>query len=185
MKFHIRGKNVEVTDALRDYAEKKVGRLERYFETPPSSNVTITLSVAKNKHTVEVTIPVGAATLRAEEKSDDMYASIDLVIEKLERQIRKFKTKVNRKAKQEGTHRAVFKDSYEQAPPTPLHEEEELFEIVKTKSFMLKPMDMEEAILQMNLLGHNFYVFANSATSSVNVVYKREDGKYGLIEPAV
>jgi len=184
MKFHIRGKNVEVTDALREYAEKKVGRLERYFEAPPSSDVHITLSVNKNKHTVEVTIPFSGVTLRAEEKSADMYASIDLVIDKLERQIRKHKTRVNRRVRQEGTQRAVFKESFEQAPVSAAYEEEDAFEVVRQKRFTLKPMDMQEAILQMNLLGHNFYVFANSETSGVNVVYKREDGRYGLIESA-
>jgi putative sigma-54 modulation protein len=185
MKFHIRGKNVEVTNALREYAAKKVGRLEKYFETLPSSEVSITLSVLKNRHTVEVTIPINGVTLRAEEKSEDMYASIDLVTEKLERQIRKHKTRINRRTKQEGTPRAVFKDTYEQTAHVVLYEDEDAFEVVRTKRFTLKPMDMEEAILQMNLLGHSFYVFSNSDTSYVNVVYKRDDGKYGLIEPAV
>ncbi|MCI3921319.1 ribosome-associated translation inhibitor RaiA [Paenibacillus sp. TRM 82003] len=184
MQFHIRGKNVEVTDALREYAAKKIGRLERYFEAPPTSEVHITLSVNKNKHTVEVTIPFSGVTLRAEEKTEDMYASIDQVLDKLERQIRKHKTRVNRRVRQEGTHRAVFKETFEQAPPVRMHEEEDSFEVVRTKQFTLKPMDMEEAILQMNLLGHSFYVFANSSTASVNVVYKREDGRYGLIEAA-
>jgi len=184
MKFLIRGKNVEVTEALRDYAAKKIGRVERYFESPPTSEVHVTLSINKNKHTVEVTIPVSGVTLRAEEKSEDMYASIDLVSDKLERQIRKHKTRVNRKAKAEGTYRAVFKESYEQAAPAWAHEEEESFEVVRTKRFTMKPMRMEEAILQMNLLGHNFYVFSNAETSGINVVYKREDGRYGLIESA-
>jgi putative sigma-54 modulation protein len=184
MKFHIRGKNVEVTDALREYAAKKVSRIERYFEAPPSSDVHVTLSVNKNKHTVEVTIPFQGVTLRAEEKSEDMYASIDLVIDKLERQIRKHKTRVNRRARQEGTHRAVFKETFEQAMPIRTNEVEDEFEVVRTKSFTLKPMDMEEAILQMNLLGHTFYVFSNASTATVNVVYKREDGRYGLIEAA-
>lgn len=184
MQFHIRGKNVDVTDALRDYVEKKIGRMDRYFEVPSASDVQVTLSVNKNKHTVEVTIPVSGVTLRAEEKSEDMYASIDLVVDKLERQIRKHKTRVNRRVRQEGTHRAVFKESFEQAPPFRTHEEEDAFEVVRTKQFTLKPMDMEEAILQMNLLGHSFYVFADSATAGVNVVYKREDGRYGLIEAA-
>ena len=184
MKFLIRGRNVEVTEALREYAAKKIGRVERYFESPPTSEVHVTLSVNKNKHTVEVTIPVSGVTLRAEEKSEDMYASIDLVSDKLERQIRKHKTRVNRKVRQEGTQRAVFKEFYEQAAAARAIEEEEPFEVVRTKRFALKPMKMEEAILQMNLLGHSFYVFANADTSGINVVYKREDGRYGLIESA-
>ncbi|WP_199616737.1 ribosome hibernation-promoting factor, HPF/YfiA family [Paenibacillus alkalitolerans] len=185
MKFCIRGKNVEVTNPLKEYAERKVSRLEKYFEAPLVSEVNVTLSVIKNKHTVEVSIPVNGAILRAEEKSEDMYASIDMVIDKLERQIRKLKTRINRRARQEGTQRSVFKEAFEQTAASRPHEEEDMFEVVRTKKFTLKPMDVEEAVLQMNLLGHNFYVFANSATSSVNVVYKREDGKYGLIEPAV
>lgn len=186
MKFHIRGRNVEVTDALRTYAEKKIGRLEKYFEVPFVSEVFITLSVNKSIHAVEVTIPMTGVTLRAEEKSNDMYASIDMVIDKLERQIRKHKTRLNRKARQEGTERTIFKESFEQAAAARAleDEEEDTYEVVRTKRFQLKPMNMEEAILQMNLLGHNFYVFANSETSSVSVVYKREDGRYGLIEPA-
>jgi putative sigma-54 modulation protein len=185
MKFHIRGKNIEITNPLREYAERKVGRLEKYFEAPLTSEVQITLSVAKNKHTVEVMIPVNGAMLRAEERSEDMYASIDMVIDKLERQIRKLKTKVNRKARQEGTPRSVFKESFEQAAAARMHEDDDAFEVVRTKRFPLKPMDVEEAVLQMNLLGHDFYVFSDSATSSVNVVYRREDGRYGLIEAAV
>jgi putative sigma-54 modulation protein len=185
MNFHIRGKNIEVTNPLKEYAERKVGRLEKYFESPLSSDVNVTLSIMKNKHTVEVSIPVNGAILRAEEKSEDMYASIDMVIDKLERQIRKLKTRINRKARQEGTQRSVFKESFEQAAASRAHEDDDSFEVVRTKSFTLKPMDVEEAVLQMNLLGHDFYVFSNSQTSSVNVVYKREDGKYGLIEPAV
>jgi putative sigma-54 modulation protein len=185
MKFHIRGKNVEVTSALREYAEKKIGRMEKFFETPPSSEVGITLSVLKNMHIIEVTIPIHGMTLRAEEKTEDMYASIDMVVEKLERQIRKHKTRINRKMKQEGTPRSVFKEFYENKGTTAWAEEEAEFEVVRTKRFTLKPMDMEEAILQMNLLGHSFYVFSNAHTSILNVVYKREDGRYGLIEPAV
>jgi len=182
MKFRIRGKNVEVTNALKDYAIKKISRIERYFETPPTSDATITLSVNKNKHIVEVTIPFTGITVRAEERSDDMYASIDMVIDKLERQIRKYKTRVNRKVRQEGSYRTIFKESVEEAAPVRAFEEEEQFEVVRTKQFSLKPMDMEEAILQMNLLGHNFYVFKDPVTSQANVVYKREDGRYGLIE---
>ena len=184
MRFHIRGKNVEVTDALRQYAEKKISRLEKYFETKAVSDVYVAMSVNRSKHSVEVTIPVSGVTLRAEERSDDMYASIDLVIDKLERQIRKYKTRVNRKARLEA-QRAVFKESAEAetAVRTADEEEEGPYEVVRTKRFQMKPMNVEEAILQMNLLGHNFYVFVNTASSEVNVVYRRDDGRYGLIEP--
>lgn len=184
MKFSIRGQRIEVTEALRDYVEKKLGRLERYFEAPPTSEVNVTLSVIREKQSVEVTIPLTGVLLRAEEKSDDMYASIDLVVDKLERQIRKHKTKLNRKVRQEAGYKNLFRDDV----VTPVHlleEEEDDFEVVRTKRFTLKPMDVDEAILQMNMVGHNFFVFANSDSSQVNVVYKRADGKYGLIEPAL
>lgn len=182
MKFNIRGENIEVTEALREYVEKKISRLERYFETPPTSEVNVTLSVYKERQNVEVTIPLNFVLLRAEEKGSDMYASVDLVVDKLERQIRKHKTKANRKIRQEAGYKNFFKE--ETAAPVQLHEEEDDYEVVRTKRFTFKPMDVEEAILQMNMVGHNFFVFANSESEQVNVVYKRADGKYGLIEPA-
>lgn len=188
MHYNIRGEHIEVTAALREYAEKKIGRLERYFDTPPASPVNITLSVVKDMQNVEVTIPLPGVLLRAEERNTDMYASIDLVVEKLERQIRKHKTKVNRKYRQEGGLRSLFKENFEASlnsyqPNYDLDEEDD-FEVVRTKRFDLKPMDVEEAILQMNMIGHSFFVFSNMDTDEVNVVYKRNDGKYGLIEPA-
>ena len=182
MKFSIRGEHLEVTEALRDYVEKKLRRLEKYFEAPLTSEVYVTLSVIKGMQAVEVTIPLAGAMLRAEERNNDMYASIDLVVDKLERQIRKHKTKANRKIRLEGGKRDLFK--METSGATFLEDEDDL-ELVRTKKFNLKPMDVEEAILQMNLVGHNFFVFANMDTDQVNVVYKRHDGKYGLIEPAV
>lgn len=183
MKFSIRGEHLEVTEALRDYVEKKLSRLKRYFEAPLTSEVNVTLSVVKGLQTVEVTIPLAGVILRAEDKNNDMYASIDLVVDKLERQIRKHKTKANRKIRQEGGMRDLFKVDTLASAVYP--DEDDEFELVRTKSFDLKPMDVEEAILQMNLVGHNFFVFANMDTSKVNVVYIRNDGKYGLIEPAI
>jgi len=179
MKYNIRGKHIPVTDALREFVEKKLIRLEKYFEAPITSEISVTLSVTKNDHRVEVTIPLPGLMLRAEEKSGDMYASVDLVIDKLERQIRKHKTKVNRKVRQESGIRTLFKD--ESAPVRVLDQEDDM-ELVRTKRFTMKPMDVEEAILQMDMVGHSFFVFANSATKEVNVVYRRSDGKYGLIE---
>jgi putative sigma-54 modulation protein len=179
MKYNIRGQHIQVTDAMRDYVEKKLNRLEKYFEEPITSETNVTMSVTKGKHTVEVTIPLPGVMLRAEEKKDDMYASIDLVVDKLERQIRKHKTKLNRKFRMESGIRTLFKD--DGAPVRVLDEEDDL-EVVRTKRFTLKPMDVEEAILQMNMVGHSFFVFANAATKAVNVVYRRNDGKYGLIE---
>jgi putative sigma-54 modulation protein len=183
MKINIRGENIEVTPALRDYVEKKLSKLERYFEAPLTSEVHVTLSVGKELQNVEVTVPITGGLLRAEERATDMYASIDLVVDKLERQIRKHKTKVNRKIRLDGGLKNYFRDA-ESASGAGL-DEEESFELVRTKRFTLKPMDVDEAILQMNMVGHNFFVFANSDTEQVNVVYRRNDGKYGLIEPAI
>lgn len=183
MNISIRGQQIEVTDALRDYVDKKLGRLEKYFDAPPSSDGTVTLSVARGVHTVEVTIPLPGVLLRAEDKSDDMYASIDAVVDKLERQIRKHKTKINRKFRQEGLKGLAVREpvdgSLQGAVET--EEDEGEFQVVRTKHFTLKPMGVEEAILQMDLLGHNFFVFSNIDSRDVNVVYKRNDGKYGLI----
>ncbi|MFD0714971.1 ribosome hibernation-promoting factor, HPF/YfiA family [Paenibacillus sp. GCM10027626] len=179
MKYNIRGQNIPVTDALRDFVEKKLTRLEKYFEAPITSEINVTMSVTKGMHTVEVTIPLPGLMLRAEEKGDDMYASIDRVVDKLERQIRKHKTKVNRKVRQESGIRTLFKD---EGAAVQVMDEEDDMELVRTKRFTMKPMDVEEAILQMNMVGHSFFVFANSATKEVNVVYRRSDGKYGLIE---
>jgi putative sigma-54 modulation protein len=175
MKFNIRGENIEVTPALREYVEKKLGKLERYFETFP--DIKVNLRVYSDKQRVEVTIPFPDLVLRAEEAHDDMYAAIDLVVDKLERQIRKHKTKVNRKLRE----KTIFATA--DVPPAVQGEvDEDDIELVRTKRFDLKPMDVEEAILQMNMLGHNFFVFTNADTNETSVVYSRTDGKYGLIE---
>ncbi|MDG5786652.1 ribosome-associated translation inhibitor RaiA [Evansella sp. AB-P1] len=185
MNFNIRGENLEITPALRDHVEKKVGKLERYFDGTPQSDVNVKMSVVNNDQKVEITIPMTKLLLRAEEKHSDMYAAVDLVIEKLERQIRKHKTKVNRKFRTDNSLKYMFKNELEplaEEIPTAVEEEDD-FEIVRTKRFDLKPMDTEEAILQMDMLGHNFFVFSNSVSGFTNVVYKRKDGRYGLIEP--
>lgn len=171
MQIIVRGKNVEVTPALREYVDEKIGRLTRYFDN--LREAIVLMSVEKGRHVVEVTVYLNenGIILRGEEASNDMYASLDLVLEKLERQIEKYKTKISRivlpKAKDNGEHR----------------EEIDNGKVVKTKRFAVKPMDTEEAIMQMNLLGHDFFVFFNSDSEEVNVVYKRKDGNYGLIEP--
>ncbi|MEB3102355.1 ribosome hibernation-promoting factor, HPF/YfiA family [Ferviditalea candida] len=184
MKYNIRGERMEVTEALREYVEKKLNRLEKYFDTPLEPEVHVTMSVIKDLQTVEVTIPLTGVVLRAEERNEDMYASIDLVADKLERQIRKHKTRINRKFRQEGGLRSLIKENFENGVSRYLEEDEDEFEVVRNKRFPLKPMDIEEAILQMNMVGHNFFVFSNMETAEINVVYKRNDGKYGLIEPA-
>jgi len=182
VNYVIRGNNLEVTEALRNFIEKKISRLEKYFDAPPSADAHIALSVIHDDHKVEVTIPLQGVLVRAEEKSADMYASIDLVVEKLERQIRKYKTRINRKPRQEGSRRSQLVGSGKTVNAF-VNEEDEPLEVVRTKRFHLKPMDVEEAIMQMELLGHHFFVFSNAETDEVNVVYRRKDGRYGLIEP--
>jgi len=179
MKYNIRGENIEVTQAIRDYVEKKIGKLERYFDTPPTSNVHVNLSVYNEEQQIEVTIPMTGLLLRAEEQHTNLYAAIDLVVDKLERQIRKHKTKINRKFRQQDATTAIFADV-----ESDNQVEDDDIEIVRTKRFNLKPMDSEEAILQMDMLGHAFFVFTDAETNATNVVYRRRDGKYGLIEPA-
>jgi putative sigma-54 modulation protein len=182
MNYNIRGENIEVTPAIREYVEKKVSKLNRYFTETPNANVNVNLKVYHDKKAkVEVTIPMPQLVLRAEEVHTDMYAAIDLITDKLERQIRKHKTKVNRKVREKGGITELFVNNVEVDAGTPVVEEDDL-EVVRQKSFDLKPMDSEEAILQMNLLGHSFYVFTNADTDLTNVVYKRKDGRYGLIE---
>jgi putative sigma-54 modulation protein len=161
--------------------EKKVGRLAKYFDTPQPTEVHVTLRVLRGEGTIEVTIPLSGVIIRAEETHEDMYAAIDLVVEKLERQIRKHKTKLMRKLRIEPNNRALVREA---EPVAVLSDDEDIdINIVRTKRFNLKPMDAEEAVLQMDMLGHSFFVFQNSETNDVNVVYRRNDGRYGLIEP--
>ncbi len=175
MKITISGKNMAVTDALRDVTERKMSKLDKYFfEDVP---VDVTLSVEKNRQIIEVTIPFSGAIIRAEESTDDMYQSIDKVIDVLERQIRKHKTKLQKKSKGFETIR------FENIQSLPVGENGKEASIVRTKRFAMKPMDAEEAVLQMELLRHAFYVFRNAESDEVNIVYKRKDGNYGLIEP--
>lgn len=182
MNYSIRGQQIEVTDALRDYVDKKLSRLEKYFDASPIAEGYVTLSVVRGIHTVEVTFQFTGVVLRAEDKSDDMYASIDAVVDKLERQIRKHKTKINRKYRQEGSLKTLFVEDSSGSAVAVEEIDSDEFEVVRTKRFTLKPMDVEEAILQMNMVGHNFFVFSNMDTQEVSVVYKRNDGRYGLIE---
>ena len=180
MNYNVRGENIEVTPAIREYVEKKISKLERYFTEAPDAKVYVNLKFNQDKTSkVEVTIPLPHLVLRAEERNADMYAAIDLISDKLERQIRKHKTKVNRKFREKGDFPVTFAVSENTEV---VEVEDDDLEVVRTKRFDLKPMDSEEAILQMNMLGHNFYVFTNSDTNRTNVVYKRSDGRYGLIE---
>lgn len=180
LDFNIRGENVEVTPAIRDHVENKVSKLERYFTEGANATAHVNLKVYNDKQTkVETTIPMKNLTLRAEEKHDDMYAAVDLIVDKLERQIRKYKTRVNRKFREREGIAAYFATTQ---PEETVEQSDEEFKVVRTKRFDLKPMDQEEAILQMNMLGHNFFVFTDAESDETNIVYKRKDGKYGLIE---
>ncbi|MDI9482162.1 MAG: ribosome-associated translation inhibitor RaiA [Bacillota bacterium] len=174
MKYIFSGKNINLSSSLKQHATKKLNKIEKFFK--PETECHLTFSVEKNRNIFEVTILSKGLFIRAEETTNDMYASIDAVIDKLERQIRKNKTKLGRRIHQE----AFVPDNFQIDEQI---EEENSFKIMKSKRFAIKPMDVEEAILQMNLLGHNFFVFSNSETEEVNVVYKRKDGNYGLIEP--
>lgn len=179
-RYNVRGENIEVTEAIRDYVEKKVDKLERYFSDSPEATVHVNLKVYSEKTAkVEVTIPLPYLVLRAEETSPDLYASIDLVVDKLERQIRKFKTKINRKSRETSLSTAQAAVFFNDEEP---NEETSELDIVRTKRLSLKPMDSEEAVLQMNMLGHNFFIFEDAETNGTSIVYRRKDGKYGLIE---
>ncbi|HWR42448.1 ribosome hibernation-promoting factor, HPF/YfiA family [Sporomusa sp.] len=179
MAITVRGKNIEITPALKDYVAKRVGKVTKYFDGASMGEITAILTVNKGRHIVEVTVPINGILLRGEEATTDMYASIDLVIEKLEKQIEKYKTKLSRKLKT-----GSFKtDLVPAAAPAVQTVSEDEFNIVKTKRFAIKPMNADEAVMQMNLINHDFFVFMNSDTEEVNVVYRRKDGQYGLIEP--
>lgn len=177
MKLTISGKNIDVTNALKEHVQKRFAKLDRHFDDTVEAQVT--MSVIKDDHNVEATVFLnGGIILRGEESTGDMYASIDQVVDKVERQVKKYKTRINRKLRQSGG--SILKEA-----ETERAEESKDPEIVKTKRFAIKPMTPEEAVLQMELIGHDFFVFRNAETEEVNVVYKRKDGNYGQIEPEV
>ena len=173
MRYTITGRNIDVTPGLREAVIEKIGKLERYFNQ--DTEAIITLSVTKDRQKIEVTIPVKGHIIRAEEQRTDMYVSIDLVEEIIERQLKKYKTKLIDKKQ---SH-IDFSEFYVQEET----EADDEIKIEKVKKFAMKPMDPEEACVQMELLGHSFYVFLNAETEEVNVVYKRKGQTYGLIEP--
>lgn len=183
MQLIVKGKNIDITDSLRGYAEDKIGKLERYLDK--IIKIEIELTVEKNpkinnSQCVEVTIFTNGPVLRAKESSTDMYQAIDLVYEKLERQVKRLNDK-----RIDRSHNSKHNHVKPVLPPEEEVEEEDAIEakIVKTKRFPLKPMIPEEAALQMDLVGHDFFVFTNAETDQTNVVYRRRDGNYGLIEP--
>jgi len=174
MNINVRGKQIKVTDALKDYVEKRVGKLGKYSDD--FTDVQVTLTVERERQRVEVTAPLNGFILRGEEETDDMYTSIDLVVDKLERQVEKYRSRIGKKRIK------AAKDE----PTFILEADEEVVDkdsIVKTKKFPAKMMDVEEAVMQMNLIGHSFYVFTNADTEQMSVVYRRKHGGYGLLEP--
>ena len=175
MKFIIIGKNIDVTPGLREAVESKLGKLGRYFT--PNTEIHVTLSVQKGHQKIEVTIPVKGGLVRSEQESSDMYVSIDLVEEVIERQLRKYKNKLVAREQEGGNFKQEFFDAEDNI------EDDGEIKIVRTKKFGFKPMYPEDACVQMELLGHDFYVFCNAESDDVNVVYRRKNGTFGLIEP--
>ena len=176
MSVIVKARNTTVTPALKQYVEKKIGKVTRQFKTV--GDITAVLRVEKDNHVAEITVPANGILLRAQETTKDMYSSIDLVVEKIERQVHKYKTRLMRRKY----------NNFRDLPPVeaaPAETEEGEFKIIKNKSFALHPMTPEEAILQMNLLNHDFFVFYNPDLGAVDVVYRRKDGNYGLLSPTL
>ncbi|MDO4283682.1 MAG: ribosome-associated translation inhibitor RaiA [Clostridia bacterium] len=170
MRTNIRGNKVEVTEAIKKYIEEKIGKLDKYFEKPEEIEAKIVIKVRGKEQIVEVTIPIKKIIIRCEENHKDLYAAIDIVTDKLERQIRKNKTRMKRRGNVEELGMNLSFD-----------EEEEERVVVKRKEIEMKPMSEEEAILQMNLIGHEFFVFKNTDTDNIDILYRRKDGDYGII----
>lgn len=174
MKITLRGKNIEITEAIEEKVSEKLSKLDKYFIVSENVEAKVLVRTYPYGQKIEVTIPTEYVLLRAEVVDQDLYNAIDLVIDKLEGQIRKYKTRLNRKSKDN-------KLAFNLASIEPLEEEEEDV-LVKTKTITPKPMDMEEAILQMELIGHSFFVYRDTETDAISIVYRRNDGDYGLIE---
>ena len=173
MRITISGRNIDLTDGLKGAVEEKLSKLEKYFT--PDTDVYVTLSVEKERQKIEVTIPMKGNIIRSEQVSNDMYVSIDLVEEVIERQLKKYKTKIISKQQAESNLRQEFIEKETSS--------DEDIKIIRSKKFGMKPMYPEDACVQMELLGHNFFEFRNAETEEVNVVYKRKGNTYGLIEP--
>jgi putative sigma-54 modulation protein len=179
MNIAVRGKNIDITPALRDYVEKRVSKVTKYFSEV--GNINAVLSVEKSQHCVEVTVPVNGIILRAQEITGDMYASVDLVVDKIERQITKYKTKLMKRFRSGPGNNGADRFRSELLPDSVAGEDE--FKVLKVKRFAIRPMNAEEAIMQMNLINHSFFVYFDSDDESVSIVYKRKDGNYGLLLP--
>ena len=174
MKITLRGKNIEITEAIEEKVSEKLSKLDKYFTVSENVEAKVLVRTYPYGQKIEVTIPTEYVLLRAEVVDQDLYNAIDLVIDKLEGQIRKYKTRLNRKSKDN-------KLAFNLASIEPLEDEEEDV-LVKTKTITPKPMDMEEAIMQMELIGHSFFVYRDTETDAISIVYRRNDGDYGLIE---
>lgn len=169
MQITIRGKNMDVPGALKDYIERKLGKMDRFFETDLSAQVTV--SIERERHIVEVTMPLNGMLVRGEDEAQDLFSAVDKVMDKIMKQVEKYKTRLMQKRSRAAKE---YEADLEPIPDT---------KIVRIKRFALKPITVDEAIMQMNLLGHDFFVFRNAETEAVSVVYRRKDGNYGLIEP--
>lgn len=178
MQVAVRGKNIEITAALREYVEKKLGKIEKFSDHPVTAQVN--LYVERGRHIIEVTAGLNGLLLRGEEATTDMYASIDLVSDKLEKQVQKYRARLRRRKESAPVVEAIPAIA---APNDDDASADLDGKIVKTKRFPVKPLTVDEAILQMEMVSHDFFVFVNSDTSKVNVVYRRHDGDYGLLEP--
>lgn len=174
MKLNIRGKNIQLTPAIKAYIEEKIGKIDKYFENSDELSATVVVRIRDIDRIVEVTIPVKKLILRAEVSNKDLYAAVDLVVEKLERQIRKNKTRMSKRNKIDKVFELKFENIEEP------HEEEKT--IVKRKVIDMKPMCEEEALLQMELLGHEFFAFKYADTGDVAILYRRTDGNYGIMD---
>ena len=177
MRFTFTGKNIQLTDSLKDRAAQKIGRLEK--QLPKNAEVNVIFSIVRQENRIEVTIPLKRRILRAEVIEKDMFTALDSIIDVLDKQLVKYRTRLRDIRRRD----AAYTDEYDYMPPEDEAPEGAGFKIERTKKFTLKPMDAEEAVMEMELLGHTFYMFKNSVTDEVNVVYKRNDGAYGLIEP--
>ena len=177
LRYQVRGENLEITQAIREYVESKVSKLEKYFADSLEANVYANAKVYKNnKKKIEITVPLKGVTLRAEETNEDLYAAVDLVVDKLERQMRKYKTKINRKGREKGfAEEIILTSELEEAEETTL-------DLGKVKQLKVEAMTREEAVFQMELLGHDFFAFLDNTTNEISVVYKRRDTGYGVLE---
>ena len=177
LRYQVRGENLEITQAIREYVESKVSKLEKYFADSLEANVYANAKVYKNnKKKIEITVPLRGVTLRAEETNEDLYAAVDLVVDKLERQMRKYKTKINRKGREKGfAEENILTNELEEA-------EEATLDLGKVKQLKVEAMTREEAVFQMELLGHDFFAFLDNTTNEISVVYKRRDTGYGVLE---